>query len=51
MGAWSYLLRVFREVQLKLISRGESASPATGSPKQSTKEQQSILARVFGKSL
>lgn len=51
MGAWGYLLRVFREVHLHLISRAESGSPATGSPKQSAKEQKDILKRAFASSL
>jgi 2-oxoglutarate dehydrogenase E1 component len=51
MGAWSYLLRIFRERELKLVSRRESASPATGSPKQSAREQEEILNKVFEKIL
>jgi 2-oxoglutarate dehydrogenase E1 component len=51
MGAWSYLLRVFKEVKLKLISREESASPATGSHKQHEKEQKAIIEKVFEKVL
>ncbi|MBK9402715.1 MAG: 2-oxoglutarate dehydrogenase E1 component [Bacteroidetes bacterium] len=47
MGAWSYLLRVFRDLQLKYIGRPESASPATGSHKQHEKEQQAIINKVF----
>lgn len=47
MGAWGYMLRVFPEAELKLISRPESASPATGSPKKSQKQLKEILARVF----
>jgi 2-oxoglutarate dehydrogenase E1 component len=33
MGAWSFILRKYRTVQLDVIARNESASPATGSPK------------------
>ena len=33
MGAWSFMLRKYRKVNLDVISRLESASPATGSPK------------------
>lgn len=47
MGAWTFLLRVFRDVQLKYIGRPESASPATGSHKQHEKEQASIVNKVF----
>jgi 2-oxoglutarate dehydrogenase E1 component len=48
MGAWSFMLRIFREVHLKLVSRRESASTATGSAKQSAEEQKEIIAKVFG---
>lgn len=51
MGAWTYLLRMFKEVDLKLISRPESASPATGSHKQHEKEQKAIIDKVFEKVL
>ncbi len=51
MGAWSYLVRMFKEVKLKLISREESASPATGSHKQHDKEQKAIIDKVFEKVL
>ncbi len=47
MGAWSFLLRVFREVPLKVISRVESASPATGFSKSHETQQKSIVDRVF----
>lgn len=49
MGAWSYLLRTFSEVKLKCIARPESASPATGSKKQSEKQQKEILEKTFSK--
>ncbi|MDP1746582.1 MAG: 2-oxoglutarate dehydrogenase E1 component [Bacteroidota bacterium] len=51
MGAWAYMLRAFREVNLKYIGRNESASPATGYGKQHIKQQQSIIDRVFVKQL
>lgn len=47
MGAWTYLLRAFRNVPLKYIGRPESASPATGSHKQHEREQQAILSAAF----
>ncbi len=47
MGAWSYLLRVWRKQNLNLISRPESASPATGSHAQHEKEQKEIIRLVF----
>lgn len=51
MGAWSFLLRTFKEVNLRLISRPESASPATGSHKQHEKEQEAIIKKAFEKIL
>jgi 2-oxoglutarate dehydrogenase E1 component len=33
MGAWSFMLRKYRTVNLDVIARYESASPASGSPK------------------
>lgn len=51
MGAWSYLLRTFEEVPLKVIARPESASPATGSHKQHDKEQEQLMRRAFSKTL
>ena len=47
MGAWSYLLRVWKQQKLKVISRHESASPATGSHAQHEKEQKEIVGKVF----
>lgn len=51
MGAWAFMLRSFREVNLKFIGRNESASPATGYGKLHTQQQQSIIDRVFEKQL
>ena len=47
MGAWSFLLRVFREVPLQVISRMESASPATGFSKSHETQQKAIVDSVF----
>ncbi|MFI5219258.1 MAG: 2-oxoglutarate dehydrogenase E1 component [Bacteroidia bacterium] len=48
MGAWSYLKRTsVLGKNIKLISRPESASPATGSYKQHEKEQQAIIKKAF----
>jgi len=47
MGAWSFILRCFREVPLKFIGRGESASPATGFHKVHETQQESIINKVF----
>ncbi len=47
MGAWSYLLRTVKDVQFKLISRPESASPATGSHQSHDREQKAIIDQIF----
>jgi len=47
MGAWSYLLRTVKGVALKLISRHESASPATGSHQTHEREQSALIEQVF----
>lgn len=49
MGAWSYLLRTFKGVPLKVIARPESASPATGSYRQHQEQQKTIIERTFEK--
>jgi 2-oxoglutarate dehydrogenase E1 component len=50
MGTWSYLLRTWTNVDLKLISRDACASPATGSHKQHDKEQHALIEKAFAKS-
>ncbi|MDQ3050190.1 MAG: 2-oxoglutarate dehydrogenase E1 component [Bacteroidota bacterium] len=47
MGAVSFLLRVWRNQKFSIISRRESASPATGSHVQHEKEQKEITKKVF----
>ncbi len=47
MGAWSYLMRVAKNVYLKLVSRPESASVATGSHHAHDREQQLLIEEVF----
>jgi 2-oxoglutarate dehydrogenase E1 component len=49
MGAWAFMLRAFREVNLKYIGREESASPATGYGKMHEQQQQAIVKKVFEK--
>ena len=51
MGAWSYVLRAFRKVNLKYIGRPETASPATGYGKLHAQQQQNIIDKVFQKQL
>ena len=47
MGAWGYLLRTFKEVPLKIVSRMESATPATGFSKSHDAQQKAIIDKVF----
>jgi 2-oxoglutarate dehydrogenase E1 component len=47
MGAWSYIQRVFKDVQLLLISRPESGSPASGLLELHKKRQAKILDKAF----
>jgi len=49
MGAWPYMLRKFRNNDLKLdvISRKESSSTATGYSKQHTSQQLYIISKAF----
>lgn len=47
MGAWPYLCRKFRNTDLKVISRKESSSTATGYSKQHIAQQLYIIGRAF----
>lgn len=49
MGVWPYYCRAFRDSYLDLgvVARGESASPATGYMKQHIIQQQEILENAF----
>lgn len=54
MGAWWYIRGQFtnkalRDLDLEYVGREASASPATGSPVKSAKEQQEILSKIFQK--
>lgn len=54
MGAWWYIRGQFtnkalRDLDLEYVGREASASPATGSPAKSAKEQQEILNKIFQK--
>jgi 2-oxoglutarate dehydrogenase E1 component len=51
MGAWSFIHRVCKDINFRLISRTESASPATGSHKTHEREQRELIAKVFERSL
>jgi 2-oxoglutarate dehydrogenase E1 component len=47
MGAWSFVVRRFKGIQLDYIGRDEAASPATGFSKVHAKQQQGILDKIF----
>jgi 2-oxoglutarate dehydrogenase E1 component len=47
MGAWPYYVRKFRRHALEVISRKESASPATGSPKQHISQQNYLIKKAL----
>jgi 2-oxoglutarate dehydrogenase E1 component len=48
MGYWTYLLReLYGEIDLKVIGRKKSASPATGYTKHHNAEQADIVERAF----
>ncbi|MTI33060.1 2-oxoglutarate dehydrogenase E1 component [Xanthovirga aplysinae] len=47
MGSWSYVLRMAKDLNFRLISRKESASPATGYGKTHSKEQTEIIENSF----
>ncbi|MBI4527546.1 MAG: 2-oxoglutarate dehydrogenase E1 component [Deltaproteobacteria bacterium] len=53
MGAWPYLRvklgeKLFNRLPLSVVSRPESASPATGSASVHKQEQEKVLAAAFG---
>lgn len=48
MGWWSFILRKYRFLNLDVISRRESSSPATGYKKQHVAQQKFIVKRAFG---
>jgi len=47
MGAWTFLLRMFPEVRMELVSRKAAASPATGYYKLHNKEQEELVSKAF----
>ncbi len=49
MGAWRYILSTYPTVGFEVISRKQSASPATGFKKVHDKEQADIVDRAFEK--
>jgi 2-oxoglutarate dehydrogenase E1 component len=51
MGAWSHMLRCWRSVELDVIARPASGSPASGSPKVHQIRHQAILDELFSHAL
>lgn len=49
MGAWSFILRNFRNVKLHVVGLYDSASPATGSSQRHKQRHQTIINQVFEK--
>lgn len=47
MGAWTFMHHCFKEVNLKVIARPASGSPATGSSKFHQIQQQKIIDKAF----
>jgi 2-oxoglutarate dehydrogenase E1 component len=47
MGAWSYILRNFRDTGIQVIAAVPSAAPAPGSHKMFEKNQNAVINRVF----
>lgn len=47
MGAWSHMLRHYRKVNLEVIARPASGSPAAGSPKVHEIRHQAIMDQLF----
>ena len=47
MGAWSYILRMYPKLDIELVSRRPSASPAIGYAKVHKKEQSEIIKNAF----
>ena len=48
MGAWSYMLRSMRDLNLEVIAPAASASPAAGSSKVHEKRMIAMMDRLFG---
>lgn len=47
MGYWDYITRIYPKVDLKIVARKPSSSPATGYLKIHTKEQAELVAASF----
>jgi 2-oxoglutarate dehydrogenase E1 component len=49
MGAWGFIKRMMPDLNIRLIARVESASPATGSHSAHDEEQQQLIKAAFEK--
>lgn len=47
MGAWSYMMRMLRDLNLDVVSVPASASPATGSPKVHEQRVRAMMSKLF----
>ncbi len=47
MGAWSYILRNFRDTGIQVVAPVPSGAPAPGSHKMFEKNQNAVINRVF----
>ncbi|MGM0646857.1 MAG: 2-oxoglutarate dehydrogenase E1 component [Bacteroidota bacterium] len=48
MGAWQFIQRNFRDINMRPVTRPDSGSPATGSWKFHKIRQEKILTKIFG---
>jgi 2-oxoglutarate dehydrogenase E1 component len=49
MGAWPYIVRLYRKIDLEVIARPDSGTPATGSHERHAHTQRKLIERVFEK--
>jgi len=47
MGAWSYIMRMLRDLNMEVVALPASASPATGSPKVHEKRMSEMMEKLF----
>ncbi len=47
MGAWSYIMRMLRDLNLDIVALPASASPATGSPKVHERRMNDMMDQLF----
>lgn len=49
MGAWPYIVRLYRKIDLEVIARPDSGTPATGSHERHVHTQKKLIEKVFAK--